>query len=293
MSRLLKKFFNVVISFALVICTICMISCNKITTVSLSIQVFDWSQEKFLSEDDVNFEIELFSQVAPKTVDAITQHIENGYYDNTFFYVDKDTDYQALFVGDLKYDEEGNVVQNLIDGKLPSQIYGEFEANGVVGNDLSVTKGAVGLYRSYYANDLNFDVSSEARNSGRATLFMPQETSFSSYMGHFCMFGRYDTTDANVNTALTAIMNILTTTGSYTAYRIYYTGEYDVSKPDENYGLEFHCVFESEFDELEKDEYFTPTGEQLQCYAPRRINVPKIIGETNQLTACLKSVTIK
>ncbi len=291
MLKLTKKILNVVISFALIVCSICMISCNKIKTVEVSVQVYDYTQAKFLAEDDVNFEIELFRQLAPKTVDAIVSHIESGFYDDTFFYVDKDTSYSALFVGDLKFDENGNIVQNLIDGKLPSEIYGEFESNGVTGNNLGVTKGIVGLYRSYYVNDLNFDVSSQARNSGRATLFMPQETAFSSYVGHFCMFGRYDTEEGNANKALSAVMDVLTTTGSYDAYMIYYTGEYDASKVDENYGLEFHCILESEFEELEESDYFTPSGEQLQSLAPRRINVPKTVD--SKVTASLKSVKVK
>lgn len=292
MNKLVRKIFNVVISFALVICTVCMISCNKITKVKVSVQVYDWSQEAFLNEEDVTFEIELFRQVAPETFDAIIEHIENGFYNDTFFYVDSETNYKALFVGDLKFDENGNIVQNLIDGKLPSQIKGEFEANGVVGNEFGVTEGLIGLYRSYYANDLSLDVTSTAMDSGRATLFLPQE-SFSNYHGHVCMFGRYDTQDENTNRAFNAIMSCLTTTGMFDTYRIYYTGEYDAKMPDENYGLEFHCIPESEFGELEEDEYFTPTGEQLKEFAPRKISVAKFVGEDNKSTAQLKSVKVK
>lgn len=296
MKKLVKLLINALAVLMLFVTTIGMTACADIKTLEVVVQVYDYDEREFLNEEDVTFNLDLYRHLAPQTVDAIIAHVQNGYYDNTFFYVEEASGYNVLLVGDLKYDSEGNVVQNLIDGKQPSQIYGEFEANGVKGSDLRAEKGTVGLYRTYFKNDGNFDASSTARDSGRATWMLPQVSS-TAYNGYYCMFGKYDL-DGNALTAIDAVTNVLRNTGSYTSYIIYYTGEYDASKPDENFGLTFHCVPELTFNNLtdeEKEEVFYAEGEQYEFYTKRRIHIPKILDPDtiNASTASIKSVKVK
>lgn len=294
MKKLTKILINAIALLMLFVTTIGMSACADIKTLEVTVQVYDYEAKAFFDDEDVTFDIDLYRHLAPNTVDAVLAHVNNGYYDDTFFYTDEATGYNVIFVGDLKFDADGNVVQNLIDGKLPSQIYGEFEANGVKGSDLLNEKGSIGLYRSYYKNDLSYDASSTARDSGRATWFMPQVSS-KAYDGYYCVFGKYDVEDENASTAFDCVFSILQTSGSYTSYVIYYTGEYDASKPDENFGLEFHCIPEATFNELsdeEKEDVFYAEGEQFVHYSKRRIHIPKIMDGIAS-TATLKTVKVK
>jgi hypothetical protein len=72
---------------------------------------------------------------------------------------------------------------------------------------------------------------------------------------------------------------------NYEEYVLYYTGEYDASKSNENNGLTAHVVDSESFDE--KD-YFEAKGNQLVCYNKQTIKVPTFDGEISAKVVSIK-----
>ena len=282
----MKKLFKIAVNFMAValmtVATFGLAACEDIKKLELSLNLYNYTDNAFYAENDVKFSVDLYRHLAPKTVDAVLEHVKNGYYNGAIFYEQNG----IIMVGDLKIDENGNVVQNLIGGKLPSEIYGEFESNGTTGSDLVNSKGSIGIWRSYYANDTDtYKTSSNARDSGRATWYIPTSEK-SDYNGYFCIFAQYDTEDAANAKAIEAITAIFSNADYYTEYVIYYTGEYNAEKPDENYGLTFHAVKKADFDE--DTEVFEAEGQQLVCFNKKTVKIPNVVGGT--VSAEIKSV---
>ena len=165
---------------------------------------------------------------------------------------------------------------------MPSQIYGEFENNGTTGSNLVNESGSIGLWRSWYESNNNTYKTSNAMDSGRATWFIPT-VELSGYNGYFCVFAQYDKDETANAKAISAIKSILS--DNSTEYVIYFTGEYDVNKPDENFGLTFHAVLKADFDEdYDEDEntfggetVFTAEGAQLVCFNKRTVKIPNAV----------------
>ena len=179
-------------------------------------------------------------------------------------------------------------MKNKIDGKLPTEIYGEFEYNGTTGSNLTVSKGSIVLWRSYYATDNNFKTSDNAQNSGRATWFIPTSSN-SGYDGYFCVFAQFDTEDTANAKALSVLDEIFSNGSYYTEYVVYYTGTYDTTKVDDNYGLTFNAVKKADFDS--DTTVFKAEGEQLISYNKKTIRVPNVV--TDKITAKVNKVTVK
>ncbi|MEG9429911.1 MAG: peptidylprolyl isomerase [Christensenellaceae bacterium] len=282
----MKKLFKIAINFmaiaVMAVATFGLAACEDIKKLELSLNLYNYTDNAFYAEKDVKFSVDLYRHLAPKTVDKVLEHVKNGYYNDAIFYEESG----IIMVGDLKIDENGNVVQNLIDGKLPSEIYGEFESNGTKGSNLVNKKGSIGIWRSYYANDTEtYKTSSNARNSGRATWFIPTSEK-TGYDGYFCVFAQYDTEDAANAKAIEAITAIFANADYYTEYVIYYTGEYDTEKPDKNYGLTFNAVKKADFDD--ETEVFKAEGQQLVCFNKKTVKIPNVVG--GEVSAKIKSV---
>lgn len=295
----MKKLFKIAVNFmAVAIMTVAafgLSACEDIKKLELSLSLYDYGSNEFYAEDDVKFSVDLYRHLAPKTVDKVLEHVKAGYYDNVFFYQDSEYSSQIM-VGDLKLDENGKIVQNLIDGKLPSEIYGEFKSNGTTGSNLVSSKGSIGIWRSFYEADGNYKVSSSARDSGRATWYIPT-AEISGYNGYFCVFAQYDAS-ATANAKALSVINSIISSNS-TEYVIYFTGEYDKTKPDENYGLTFHALtkekFNQDYDATEETIYgeklFEADGAQLVCFNKKTIKVPDLVGVTS--SARISKITAK
>ena len=291
MKKLFKLAVNFMAALLMTVATFGLAACEDIKKVELKLSLYNYSDSTFYAEDDVKFTVELYRHLAPKTVDKVLEHVKAGYYDNAIFY--KETGYSSqIMMGDLKF-EDGELKQNLINGKLPSEIYGEFEKNGTTGSNLLNEKGSIGIWRSYYASDAGYTTSSDARDSGRATWYIPT-SNISGYNGYFCIFAQYDTEDTANSTAINAISEIFSNSDYYTDYVIYYTGEYDE--------LEFHAVLKSEWNDADTgydsenktfggDAVFEAEGNQLVCYNYKTVRIPKSVnGETG---AKVKTATAK
>lgn len=287
----MKKLFKTAVNFMALaitaVATFGLAACEDIKKLELSLNVYNYTDSAFYAEKDVKFSVDLYRHLAPKTVDKVLEYVKNGYYDNAVFYEESG----MIMLGDLKLDENGNVVQNLIDGKLPSEIYGEFDSNGTKGSDLVNKKGSIGIWRSYYASDTEtYKTSSNARNSGRATWYIPTSEK-TAYDGYFCVFAQYDTADTANAKAIEAITAIFAA-DYYTEYVIYYTGEYDAEKADENYGLTFNVMTKKDFDALDEEpEMFKAEKEQLVCFNKKTVKIPNVAG--GEVSAKVKSVKVK
>lgn len=290
MKRLFKILVNVLAIALLSVFALSLTACNDISKVEVKLQIYNNNEAKFYDVGDVTMNIELYGHLAPNTVKAIKGYIAEGYYDNAIIYQNLESNtYQYMF-GELKIDENGNIVQN----KRKSEIKGEFTSNGVKNSEISPNEGAIGLWRSYYTKDLTYKTSSNARNSGRAELFAPTASN-SSLEGYFCIFAKFDINDSSNSKAVSALDAIFEDSDNYTEYVIYYTGEYNTDEALNNYGLTFNIVKAVDFNEYEVEGLFKAEGSQLEQYNVRKIKVPNFIksGETNKSSAQIISAKIK
>ena len=123
-------------------------------------------------------------------------------------------------------------------------------------------------------------------NSARGVWYMPT-TDISAYNGYFCIFAKFSVAD-NAS-AFDALSNAFTSTDDYTSYTVFYTGEYDATKADADYGLTFNAMTKEAYDELDKTstnnkvtinnadgtkmEVFAAEGAQLECYNLHTVKV--------------------
>lgn len=277
MKKLFRLFVNMLAVALLFVTCIGATGCSKddIRTVELKVQVYNVEDDVYTTN---TIKVNLHRNVAPKTVDAMLKRINGGYYTNTVFYMFNEYPSQIM-LGDLRMDESGKLVNNRSD-ELP---YSEFTYGGTQNSNLFNKKGALGLWRSYYAADASsttFKTTSDAMKSGRATWYMPT-ADLSSYDGYMCVFGMIDLEDSQTAETVELIKDVLTQASCYTTYTIYYTGEYDAENPNsgDGYGLTFNCVEYENFDE--NTDYFTAEGNQLVSYNKHTVKVPNHTADGN------------
>ena len=274
MKKIFKTAVNLMACAMITVATLGLSACEDIKNLDLTLSLYNATDKVFYDEAELS--VELYRHLAPKTVDAIRDLADKGYYDGAIFY--QETNYSSqIMVGDLKLDENGKPVQNLIDGKLPSEIIGaEFTANGTTGSDLLAAEGYIGLWRSYYASDNSYKTSSSARNSGTGTWFIPT-SAITSYDGYFCIFAKYDKTNETNNTAINALKAVFSNSENYTEYVIFYTGDYEA-------GLTFNAVKKTDWNEnydAEAKTYndtavFVAEGNQLVYYNYKTVKIPNV-----------------
>ena len=171
-----------------------------------------------------------YKEYAPETVAAILSYVNEGYYDDTFFYT---TSTNRIMVGDLKMNADGEIYQNQVKPTLKP----EFERGAVTGSDLKYKEGTVGIWRTWFENnDYNDNASLD---TGRATMFFPTAT-VSDYDGWFCLFATLDITDTTNYTTLTYLKSVLENGEDYNVFYTLEDGaEYDSTNEQENNGLTF------------------------------------------------------
>lgn len=264
MKRITKIFVNLLA--VLLIGTACFGTAGcveKITTLDVKVQVYNYTAEEM---QEVTLKIKLYGHLAEKTVDRVISYAKNGIYNNNVFYK-MDGRTNQIMMGDI-VDEDGVAMTKNI---FPT-IDGEFERNGVQGSNLVNEKGAIGLWRSWYESD-DYSTNDTAMNSGKATWYMPT-SAISGYDKWFCVFAKIDLEDEETANALDLITKAFDETTE--KYTVYYTGEYDEGKANENHGLKGNVVKSVDFDE---SDYFKAEGAQLVCYNKQEIIVPIYDGE--------------
>lgn len=268
MKALKKIFINLIAVVMTCMCMFSLTGCiEDIKKLELKLQVYDYANSK---TEEYTLSVDLYRHLAPNTVDAIIGYVNEGYYDGALFY--KMEDYSSqIMIGDLIVDESGKIAQNAVK----PQIEGEFEKGGTIGSNLVSEKGSIGLWRSWTAFDNTYK-SANATDTGRATWYIPT-SDISSYNKYFCVFAQYDTADEDNADAIDALTAAFGSAENYDEYVIYYTGKYDESKADENYGLEFHCESASTFVAGDISDLFTAdkASAQLVCYNHYTVRVPE------------------
>ncbi len=285
MSRLKKLFINVVAIMLALVCMFGLTACGEdIEEVDISIVMYDFEDEEM---KNYTFEIELYRHLAPKTVDAISSYLKAGYYNDTVFY--KMSNYRNQFmIGDLKYDGRAENEGFYLNDKKPN-IQGEFKYGGTTGSNLKNQKGSIGLWRTWAAQDSNFNQGSTGMNTGSATWFIPSYT-MSSYNDYFCVFGQYDVNDSDNVETFDALTKIFTDV-NYETYVIYYTGDYGTNGD----GLTFHCV-KGKLEDFDKDGFddlfeTKENSSEYVCYNPYEIQVP--INSDGEIAAKILGAKVK
>lgn len=301
MKRFYKTIVNILAVMVLAVACMGLTACGEdIRKLELKISVYNFTDSEFTEE---TLTVELFRHLAPDTVDAVINYVKAGYYDDAFFY--KTAGYTSqIMVGNYKYSKNSDnndvISKNYIDGKLPPAIEGEFEMGGTTGSNLRNKEGSVGLWRTWTATDDKNGATyrtSTSVDTGRATWFLPTSDLSSSYDEWFCVFAQINLTTDDNKAAWDAIKAALAFSdeNTYESYTIYYTGEYDAEKADEDYGLTFNCVATDDFDADELGA-FEATGNQLVEYNACEIKVP-FSDKTNKVNkavaAKIVSVTVK
>lgn len=285
--KIKKILVNILAVMMMIISAFCFTACKDVVKIEVKFQAYDYENAEMYEDGEISLSIDLYRHLAKETVDSIVKNINNGLYNNALVYKMKVNGNQFM-IGDLKYDENGNIIQ-----VNAPEVKGEFAANGVKGSNLKFEKGSVALWRSYYACDTGVSVASDARDSGRATMVLPTEAS-SLYQGYMCVFGKVDLEDEATQAVYELFEAIFTETERYLEYTVYYTGEYDETKADENYGLTFNIALADDFDEDEVENLFKTDSEkqQLKSYDPYTIQVP-VVARNGLHSLKVASVTVK
>ncbi len=295
MKSLRKIFINLCAVIMVAISCSFFVGCEDIQVLEIKVNVYNTTDLKM---EEKTLTVDLYRHLAENTVDTITRYASEGYYNDTFFYLSA-TNTSLMLMGDMKFDNETKKVSQNLDvntQKLKETISGEFAKNNVVGSNLTNVEGSIGLWRTWTAGG-SYSVSDSARNSGRATWYMPTSDLSTSYDGWFCVFGKFDTAeDSESYKTYKQIKDVLNDSSYYENYVMYYTGEYQNDNSVLNNGLTFNCVSESDFASVDEDSVFVAEGEQLVCYNKTTIRVPLVDkgNKTNKsIAVSIKSITVK
>lgn len=277
--KIKKIFTNILAILMISTCCLCFTACEDIVRLEVKFDVYNYTTESMYDKELSTITIDLYRHLAPETVESVIKSVEKGEYNDTIVYKFTDSNTDQYMMGDLKW------VDGEIKQILRPEIKGEFATNGVQGSNLKVEKGSVAIWRSYHSRDLGMATSSEARNTGRGTWYMPTEAN-ALYEGTTCVFGKMDLESDSVKEMYTAFESVFADNVRYETYEVYYTGTYDESKAFDNYGLTFHCVKEEEFKEIEKDieDLFTADNkeQQLAWFNHYTISVPVFLSDGAQ-----------
>ncbi len=283
MNRLKKLFISAVAIILSLVCVFGLTACGEdIDEVNIKVALYNFEDEEI---DNYNFEIELYRHLAPKTVDAISKYLSQGYYNGAVFY--KQADKNQIMIGDLKYDP--NLSENegfYLNDKKPN-LAGEFEHGGTIGSNLKAKKGSIGLWRTWSAQDSNYNQGSTGYNTGSATWFIPNYES-TNYDGWFCIFAQYDAEKTENKNMLEALNKLFASETYYESYTIYYTGDYGTNGD----GLTFHCVKTDDFNENDESIFEAEeNSSQYVCYNAYEILVP--MNSDGQVAATIASAKVK
>ena len=283
MKGIKRILVNIVAVIMLVAACMSLTACKDVRTMELKLKVYDYTNNSF---QEITMTVDLYAHLAPKTVDAIEGYINDGYYNNTIFY-ELDGFGSQVMLGDL-VDKDGAIAQNAIKPELG---VGEFAAGGVPGSNLTSSKGSIGLWRNWTAYDNTYKVTNSL-GSGRATWYMPTASSeITAYKDWFCVFAQIDLTDTNNSKAMDLIVAAFDSS-EVKEYEVYYTGEYDAEKVNENYGLTFNYMSELLFSEDDIEDLFEAEGAQYTAYNHQTIRVP-LAPETEEFAVKIISANMK
>lgn len=274
MKKLKKLFVSLLAMLMLFTCAFGITGCGEdIKKLEIKFEVYNYSKG---SMETHTLEVDLYRHLAEKTVDKIVEYVDEGYYDNNLVYVMSSFSTQIMF-GELVL-RDNTIEQN----DIKPQIEGEFKHGGTVGSNLKNLKGSIGLWRTWYSFEEGAYKSANATDTGRATCYLPTEA-ITDYNDYFCVFAKFDLENQNNKNTMNALTNAFSSEENYTSYVIYYTGEYDETQPNNNFGLKFNILEQEEYWDIEytTDDIFETDAEKehLVHYNPTTVRIPVINGQ--------------
>lgn len=280
MKRLIKVFANLTVAVLACMACFCLTACEDLRTIEITFEVYN-TAENVVEEKTLS--VTMYRHLAPETVDAITGYAKDGYYDGAVIY--QNTSYSSQIMLGSIISKDGELTFN----EIKPEIKGEFKRGGTVGSDLTNVRGSVGLWRTWTVNENGYKTNGST-TTGRAEWFMPT-SSLSNYNGEFCVFAKIDLDDETNSDTFTDITTYVGGSNR-TSYTVYYTGEYDETKVNDNFGLTGHIVKTSDYEEPE--DLFTAEGNQYVEYNKKTINVPTYEkANVTNFGVVVKSVKVK
>ncbi len=285
MNRLKKLFISAVAILLSLVCVFGLTACGEdIDEVDIKIAMYNFEDEEV---EDYSFEIELYRHLAPKTVDAISKYLKDGYYNGAVFY--KHVDYASqIMIGDLMYDPTKTDVNEgfYLNDKKPN-LSGEFKYGGTVGSNLKNQKGSIGLWRTWSTQDSNYNQGSTGMSTGSATWFIPIRD-LTNYDDYFCVFAQYDVNNSDNKETIDALNKLFSTNVYYQSYMIYYTGEYGTNGES----LVFNCVKKDDFNPNDESIFKAKeNSKEYVCYNAYEIQVP--MNSDGEVAAKIVSAKVK
>lgn len=292
MKRFKKLIMCVMSVVMLLTCTLGLTGCGEdIKKLELTFEVYNY--EAGVTETHT-MHVDLYRHLATQTVDTIIGYVNDGYYDDLLVYkLGGTAGTNQLMLGDIKYDPTNDLAKENYGfylNDIKPMIPGEFASGGTVGSNLKNTTGSIGLWRSWYASDETYTVSSSATGSGRATWYIPTDT-ISDYNGNFCVFAQFDLENEDNEACMDALSLAFSSDEKYVNYVVYYTGEYDETKVNQNFGLEFHVMLQEDYLEVKDTlDQFVAEDYELMQYNATTIRVPFVHNEIGARLVSAKMV---
>lgn len=174
---------------------------SNIEVVKMVIDVYDASGEVTATTDVY---LEFYLNFAPKSTAQILALIDEGYYDGTCI---SNINSNWMELGGYKYDDDGNLVA--IDDDVDA-VEGEFLNNGLKGNRLTTSKGAI-IFKRDYDDNTTGDNDSKYDTAKSTMIFCftsSASTTFDS--DYYCILGMVvsDDEDEDASTELEQMSSI-------------------------------------------------------------------------------------
>lgn len=192
MKKVLVSLLTVLVAFT---CAFSMAGCSdnikngsKITTVKMVVEVYDASGSVTATTDVY---MELYLNFAPTSTAHIIKLVNDGFFNGTCV---SNINSNWMEIGAYQYDTDGKFdKKNYTYGN----VIGEFLNNGIQGNKLSVTKGAVVFKRDY--DDNRIDTEESKYDTAESTMAICFSSSASSTFDpdSYCVLGMIVSDDAD------------------------------------------------------------------------------------------------
>ena len=163
-----------------------------------------------------NVTVKLYTNYAPKATQRVIDLINNNFYNGTVV-----NTIESSWISFGGYTEENGILTEVFSGE---DVYGEFSANGWVGNKLTITKGSVIMYRDRTnANGNNY-------NTANCRLAICTSSAAPFTANNYCIIGKIeDAAQLSMLEDITALRYKTTESedGDVTVYNRYYVGGVD------------------------------------------------------------------
>ena len=191
-----KKLLSLLLVAVLAVCALPLTGCSdeiengsKIQRMVMTLDFYDASGNVVDTKD---VQLKLFTTYAPKTTARFIALAEDGYYNGTCV---SNVQSGWFEFGGYEYDASGAFVEKSFDEQKYGVLEGEFLKNGVKGNKLTSSSGALIMKHDYALSD---DKASKY-NSAKGTVILALSSVSKFPADEYCVFGKVVNDDADNN----------------------------------------------------------------------------------------------